>query len=85
MSDAELLQILADREKALKPSLQTYVLPWISKKNYWFDHQRQAQDELDYLEKEGGKFDDVVVPETSLRIANPGNVFAPDHKTFLVA
>ncbi|ORX38944.1 PLC-like phosphodiesterase [Kockovaella imperatae] len=69
-------EILADRAKALKPSLTTYVLPWSSKKKYWFDYEQKAREEFEYLEKEGGRFDDVIVPELSLRIAKPGDVMS---------
>jgi phosphatidylglycerol phospholipase C len=67
-------QILADRKRALRPTLQTYILPWVSRKNYWFDISAEARKETEYLEKEGGRFDDVVIPELSLEIARPGDI-----------
>ncbi|ORY29122.1 PLC-like phosphodiesterase [Naematelia encephala] len=65
-------QILKDPE-VLKPSIATHVLPWLSKKYYRFDYERLASEETEYLEREGGRFADVVVPEIEMRIAKPGD------------
>jgi phosphatidylglycerol phospholipase C len=51
-------QILADRARALKPTLQTYVLPWLTKASWSWDIAREARIEMEYLEKEGGRFED---------------------------
>lgn len=53
-----------DRAKALKPTLQSYVMPFFNIKNYWFEINREAHEELVYLEREGGTFDSVIVPPT---------------------
>lgn len=68
------VQILADRARALQPTLQTLLLPYIQKKNWWFDYMRQAKEETEYLEREGGKFDEVVIPDVSLKIVRPSDV-----------
>ncbi|RSH95433.1 hypothetical protein EHS25_000523 [Saitozyma podzolica] len=68
--------IIADRNKALRPTLQTYILPWVSRKNYWFDVANEARKETEYLEKEGGRFDDVEIPELSLDVARVANAKA---------
>ncbi|KAK8843467.1 hypothetical protein IAR55_007124 [Kwoniella newhampshirensis] len=65
-------EIEADRARALKPTIQTYVLPFIQKKNWWFEYQRLAREETEYLEKEGGTFD-IDVPEVEMRIARPAD------------
>jgi phosphatidylglycerol phospholipase C len=50
-------------------------MPYIQYKNWWFDYERQAREETAYLEREGGKFDDVVVPEdVSLKIIRPSDM-----------
>jgi phosphatidylglycerol phospholipase C len=68
-------QIIADRKRALQPTLQTLLMPYIQYKNWWFDYERQAREETAYLEREGGKFDDVVVPEdVSLKIIRPSDM-----------
>jgi phosphatidylglycerol phospholipase C len=67
------LQIIANRNKALRPTLQTYILPWVSRKKYWFDVANEARKETEYLEKEGGRFDDVEIPELSLDVARVEN------------
>ncbi|WVR09202.1 hypothetical protein IAU60_006264 [Kwoniella sp. DSM 27419] len=64
-------EIKTDRAKALKPTLQSFILPFLQSKNWWFAYERLAREETEYLEREGGTFD-VVVPAASLRIARPG-------------
>jgi hypothetical protein len=50
-------------------------MPYIQYKNWWFDYERQAREETAYLEREGGKFDDVVVPDdVSLKIIGPADL-----------
>lgn len=46
----------ADRARVLKPTLQSYILPYLDYQNYWFEHRRQAREEMAYLEREGGLF-----------------------------
>lgn len=69
----------------MKPTLATYILPYLSPKNYSIlyvraravnraDRQKRlAQEETEYLEREAGKFSSVVVPASTLRIAKPGD------------
>ncbi|ODN74798.1 hypothetical protein, variant 2 [Cryptococcus amylolentus CBS 6039] len=64
------LDIETDRAKALKPTLQTYIKPFLSKKNWWFDYQRLAREETEYLEREAGTFD-IQVPHVDMGIADP--------------
>jgi hypothetical protein len=45
----------------------------VSRKNYWFDVANEARKETEYLEKEGGRFDDVEIPELSLDVAGVEN------------
>lgn len=65
--------ILANRKAALKPTLTTYVLPYLQKKNYWFEYQRLANEETEYLEREAGKFDKYAAQAMPIRIARPGD------------
>jgi hypothetical protein len=68
-------QIQANRAKALQPTLQTLLLPYIKKKNWWFDYERQAREETEYLEREGGRFDEVIIPEeVTLKIVRPSDM-----------
>jgi hypothetical protein len=69
------VKILANRAKALQPTLQTLLLPYIKKANWWFDYERQAREETEYLEREGGRFAEVVVPEeVNLKIVRPSDM-----------
>lgn len=43
-------------ERALRPSYQSYILPFFNKQSYWFEQDRKAQEELYYLERESGPF-----------------------------
>lgn len=54
-------ELMADRAKVLKPTLQTYILPYLDYNKYWFERKRQAREELEYLEREGGRFDAVQI------------------------
>ncbi|WRT68870.1 uncharacterized protein IL334_005851 [Kwoniella shivajii] len=65
-------EIESDRAKALKPTLQSYILPFLQTKNYWFQYQRLANEETEYLEREGGTFD-IPIPVVSLGIAKPSD------------
>ncbi|OWT38862.1 glycerophosphodiesterase [Cryptococcus neoformans] len=65
------LDIETDRAKALKPTLQSYISPFFQKKNWWFDYQRLAKEETEYLEREAGTFD-IPVPHVEMHIATPG-------------
>jgi len=68
-------QIQVNRSKALQPTLTTLLLPYIKKKNWWFDYERQAREETEYLEREGGKFAEVIIPdEVSLKIVRPSDM-----------
>ncbi|WWD21001.1 hypothetical protein CI109_105482 [Kwoniella shandongensis] len=67
-------EIEANRARALKPTLQSYMLPFVKPKNWWFAHQRLAREETEYLEKEGGTFD-IDIPEVEMRIARPADSF----------
>ncbi|CAD6586775.1 MAG: hypothetical protein TREMPRED_004555 [Tremellales sp. Tagirdzhanova-0007] len=69
-------EIEKNRKRALRPTVQTYVLPFLSYKNYWFDVERAAREETEYLEREGGKFENVVLPEVSMRVAKPADLLA---------
>jgi phosphatidylglycerol phospholipase C len=62
-------QFEADYEGTMKPTLQTYLLPWLSKTAYSFDIAREAKDDKDYLEREGGRFEDWADVQTGLQIA----------------
>ncbi|KAK1922443.1 PLC-like phosphodiesterase [Papiliotrema laurentii] len=64
-------EILRDRKAALKPTLATYVLPFLQTRYYSFSYQRLAQEETEYLEKEAGSFSSVKVAPSSLKIAKP--------------
>ncbi len=55
-------ELIADHVRALKPTLQSYIIPYLTREAYWFERERKAREETDYLEKYGGKFDSVVVP-----------------------
>jgi phosphatidylglycerol phospholipase C len=50
-------QFQNDYYRAVKPTLQTYLLPFVNKKAWWFDIAKQTKEERQYLEKEGGKFE----------------------------
>ncbi|OCF44948.1 glycerophosphodiesterase [Kwoniella heveanensis CBS 569] len=65
-------EIEADRAKALKPTLQSYIMPYLQSKNWWFAYERLAREETEYLEREGGTFD-IAVPSVSLNIAKPSD------------
>ncbi|WWC73276.1 uncharacterized protein I206_107242 [Kwoniella pini CBS 10737] len=65
-------EIETDRAKALKPTLQSYIQPFLSAKYYWFHRERLAREETEYLEREGGTFD-IIIPEISLGIARPSS------------
>ena len=68
-------KILANRAKALQPTLQTLLLPYIKKANWWFDYEKQARMETEYLEREGGRFAEVVVPDDiNLKIVRPSDM-----------
>ncbi|WVO18255.1 hypothetical protein L204_105965 [Cryptococcus depauperatus] len=62
-------QIETDRAKALKPTLSTYILPFMRKKNWWFEYQRLAREETEYLEREAGTFN-IPIPKIEMRIAS---------------
>ncbi|KAL7422707.1 hypothetical protein Q5752_001998 [Cryptotrichosporon argae] len=64
-------EIQADTAEALKPSLAPLVQPLPQA-----DYDRKTDEETAYLEREGGKFDDVVVPHVSLRIVRPADLVA---------
>ncbi|KIR28391.1 glycerophosphodiesterase [Cryptococcus deuterogattii LA55] len=64
------LEIETDRAKALKPTFQSYISPFFKRKNWWFDYQRLANEETEYLEREAGTFD-VPVPRVEMHIAAP--------------
>lgn len=55
-------ELAADRARALKPTLQTFFLPFLNPKAYWWDRERLAREETLYLEREGGAFDSIVLP-----------------------
>ncbi|KAI9636540.1 PLC-like phosphodiesterase [Dioszegia hungarica] len=59
----------ADYEGAMKPTLQTFLLPWLSRTAYSFDIAREAKDDKEYLEREGGRFEDWGDVQTGLQIA----------------
>ncbi len=61
---------MRDHKTALRPTLQTYVLPWIKKQAWTWDIRSEARKEMEYLEKEGGRFDDWKV-NVGLEIARP--------------
>jgi len=68
-------KILANRAKALQPTLQTLLLPYIKKANWWFDYEKQARMETEYLEREGGRFAEVIVPDDiNLKIVRPSDM-----------
>ncbi|GMK56672.1 hypothetical protein CspeluHIS016_0305120 [Cutaneotrichosporon spelunceum] len=57
----------ADRAKVLRPSVQSYLLPYLSYHNYAFGYHAKAREEFEYLEREGGAFDGVhalLAPQT---------------------
>lgn len=69
-------EILADRQKALRPTWASYIRPWMNQR-YWMSHYgKLAREETEYLEKEAGKMKDVVVPDVSLKVAKPADVMA---------
>ncbi|WWC97730.1 hypothetical protein V866_004615 [Kwoniella sp. B9012] len=63
-------EIETDRVKALKPTIQSYILQFLNPRYYWFYHQRLAREETEYLEREGGTFD-IHLPEISLGLSKP--------------
>jgi phosphatidylglycerol phospholipase C len=50
-------ELEADRARALKPTVQSYFLPFFNYYNYAFGYEAKAREEFEYLEREGGKFD----------------------------
>ncbi|WWC91404.1 uncharacterized protein L201_006348 [Kwoniella dendrophila CBS 6074] len=66
------LDIETDRVKALKPTLQSVILPYLYPKNYWFQYARAAKEETEYLVREGGTFD-IQVPVISMNIVKPSD------------
>jgi len=51
------------------------LLPYIKKANWWFDYEKQARMETEYLEREGGRFAEVIVPEdVNLKIVRPSDM-----------
>jgi len=68
--------IVADRTRALRPTLQSYILPYLTVESWWFERQRKSREETVYLEKEGGRFDDIVVPP-SVAVAPGSGILHP--------
>jgi phosphatidylglycerol phospholipase C len=56
-------EIVADSVRALTPSYASYIFPYLRYDQWWFERNRKTNEETVYLEREGGKFDSVVVPE----------------------
>ncbi|KAK4686292.1 phosphatidylglycerol phospholipase C, partial [Tremellales sp. Uapishka_1] len=69
-------QIEEDRIAALRPTLQTFVSPFLSRKNWWFVYTKLAKEETEYLEREGGRFDSVVVPDVSMKVLTPDDLLS---------
>jgi phosphatidylglycerol phospholipase C len=63
--------IHADRAAALKPTLVSYILPYFQTDSWWFERARKSREETIYLEREGGKFDAVEVPDL-VRVGDMG-------------
>ncbi|KAJ9106417.1 hypothetical protein QFC21_001563 [Naganishia friedmannii] len=58
-------KVKQDPTALLSSYLQQLVLPWSSIKYYSLSHAYEAKLERDYLEREGGTFDDVAITERS--------------------
>lgn len=56
-------QVEQDPTALLSSYLHQLVLPWSSIKYYSFAHRYEAKQERDYLEREGGAFDDASLDE----------------------
>lgn len=56
-------QVEEDPTALLSSYLHQLVLPWSSIKYYSFAHRYEAKQERDYLEREGGAFDDASLDE----------------------
>lgn len=66
-------EIERDRVLALSPPLHPIRSMSATQLKY-LNHEEQAHEELQYLEREGGKFDDVLIPTLPLKPARPAQL-----------
>lgn len=67
-------QLEVDTAKALKPTVQSYLLPYLNLYNYSFAYESKAREEYEYLEREGGAFDAIEEATHSVQPIRPAHL-----------